>query len=69
MAVPADTEARSVEEEERVVAWRFDQLRAYRYPPRAAYLIARNKAIDLELARKLVATLGCPPALAARIVL
>ena len=52
-----------------MVAWRFDQLRAYRYPPRAAYLIARNKAIDLELARKLVASLGCPPALAARIVL
>lgn len=60
---------RRVEEEERIVAWRFDQLRAHRYPPRAAYLIARNTAVDLELARKLVAKLGCPPALAARIVL
>jgi len=60
---------RSNEEEHLVVAWRFDQLLAHRYPPRAAYLIARNKGIDLELARKLVATLGCPPALAARIVL
>jgi hypothetical protein len=68
MAVPAGTVDRSVEAE-KVVAWRFDQLRAHRYPPRAAYLIARNKTIDLELARKLVESLGCPPALAARIVL
>ena len=57
------------DEELRVLAWRFDQLVACGYPPRAASLIARRRAIDLERARTLVTVRGCSPLVAARILL
>ena len=48
--------------------WRFEQLVEAGYPAEEASEIARNPAVDLERARKLVQRLGCPPRLAKRIL-
>jgi hypothetical protein len=48
--------------------WRFDQLVAAGYTARDASAMARDPRIDLDLARRLVQRLGCPPELAARIL-
>ena len=52
----------------RVRRWRFEQLVEAGYPADEASEIARNPAVDLERARKLVQRLGCPPRLAKRIL-
>ena len=52
----------------RVRRWRFEQLVEAGYPAEEASEIARNPAVDLERARKLVQRLGCPPKLATRIL-
>ena len=57
------------EEELRTRIWRFEQLLSHGYSPKDACLIAGDKTIDLEFARRLVSKLGCPPQLAARVVL
>jgi len=56
-------------EELDVVAWRFNQLVDHGYAVEDAMEIARAKGVDLELARTLTTELGCPPGLAARILL
>lgn len=56
------------EEEVSVRLWRFEQLLAHGYSEPDASAIARDKCIDLELARRLVTKLGCPPELATRII-
>jgi hypothetical protein len=48
--------------------WRFEQLVEAGYAEHDASEIARNSAVDLERARRLVRCLGCPPELAARIL-
>jgi hypothetical protein len=48
--------------------WRFEQLVEAGYAVQDAFEIARNSAVDLERARRLVQCLGCPPELAARIL-
>jgi hypothetical protein len=55
-------------EEVSVQLWRFEQLLAHGYSRPDASAIARDKHIDLELARRLVTKLGCPPVLATRIL-
>jgi hypothetical protein len=52
----------------RVRRWRFEQLVGVGYAAQDASEIARNPAVDLERARRLVQCLGCPPELAARIL-
>jgi hypothetical protein len=52
----------------RVRRWRFEQLVGAGYAADAASEIARNPAVDLEHARKLVQRLGRPPKLAVRIL-
>jgi len=54
--------------EERAV-WRFDQFLRTGYPELLASMLASDRRVDLELARRLVARLACPPELAARILL
>jgi len=44
------------------------QLRVHGYAERVASVLAADLTVDLELARRLVSKLGCPPELAARIV-
>jgi hypothetical protein len=56
-------------EELDLIAWRFEQLVDNGYDVEDAMDIAREKTVDLELARTLTAELGCPPHLAARILL
>ena len=56
-------------EELDVRAWRFGQLIAHGYEIEDAATIARADYVDLELARALVATHGCSPRLAVRILL
>jgi hypothetical protein len=55
-------------EERQVRLWRFDQLVRHGYSDVEASSIASDPRIDLEHARRLVSELGCPPALAVRIV-
>ena len=50
-------------------AWRFRQLVEHSYEIEDAMELARAMHVDLELARTLTKELGCPPALAARILL
>ena len=57
------------QEELDVRAWRFGQLVGHGYEIEDAMLIARADYVDLELARALVATHGCSPRLAVRILL
>jgi hypothetical protein len=56
-------------EELDVFAWRFAQLVEHGYEVEDALEIARAKHVDLEVARSLTATYGCPPELAVRILL
>jgi hypothetical protein len=63
----ADTE--ETEEERAVWLWRFEQLVMSGYPELYASMLASNRAVDLDLARRLVRKLGCPPELAVRILL
>jgi hypothetical protein len=56
-------------EELDLLAWRFEQLVGHGYEVEDAMDIARARHVDLELARSLTAERGCPPALAARILL
>jgi hypothetical protein len=56
-------------EELDLLAWRFEQLVDHGYEVEHAMEIARAKHVDLELARCLTAKRGCPPAVAARILL
>jgi len=59
----------SIDEQElQVFLWRFVQLRVHGYAERVASVLAADLTVDLELARRLVSKLGCPPELAARIV-
>lgn len=62
-------ELAGTEEERAVWRWRFDQLVRHGYPELAASLLASDRRVDLELARRLVSRLACPPELAARILL
>ena len=56
-------------EELDLLAWRFEQLVDHGYDVEDAMAIARAKHVDLELARSLTAHHGCPPAVAAQILL
>ncbi|MEP6910848.1 MAG: hypothetical protein ABI896_10525 [Actinomycetota bacterium] len=50
-------------------AWRFEQLVAHGYEIQDAMALAKSSDVDLQRARALVTDLGCPPALAAQILL
>ena len=54
-------------EEYRVNEWRIAELIRHGYSPAQALLLALDPDVDLELARRL-ATRGCPPSLALRIL-
>jgi hypothetical protein len=56
-------------EELDVLAWRFEQLVDHGYEVEDAMAMARAKHVDLERARSLAANDGCPPAVAAQILL
>ena len=56
-------------EELDLLAWRFEQLMGHGYEVEDAMNLARAKHVDLELARRLTAERGCPPAVATRILL
>ena len=56
-------------EELDLLAWRFEQLVEHGYEVEDAMALARAKHVDLELARSLTAVNGCPPAVAAQILL
>ncbi|MEK6276257.1 MAG: hypothetical protein AABM30_13135 [Actinomycetota bacterium] len=56
-------------EELDLLAWRFEQLAGHGYDVEDAMELARAKHVDLELARALTATHGCPPAVATKILL
>lgn len=56
-------------EELDLLAWRFEQLVEHGYEVEDAMAIARAKHVDLEFARSLTAAHGCPPAVAAQILL
>jgi hypothetical protein len=64
----ADEDAVDGTEALHVRRWRFEQLVEAGYAAQDASEIARNSAVDLERARRLVQCLGCPPELAARIL-
>ena len=56
-------------EELDLLAWRFEQLVDHGYEVEDAMNLARARYVDLELARSHDATHGCPPAVAAQILL
>ena len=56
-------------EELDLLAWRFEQLVGHGYEVEDAMDLARARHVDLELARSLTAKHGCPPAVAAQILL
>jgi hypothetical protein len=56
-------------EELDLLAWRFEQLVDHGYDVEDAMDLARAKHVDLSLARRLTAEHGCPPAIAAQILL
>jgi hypothetical protein len=56
-------------EELDLIAWRFEQLAGHGYEVEDAMDLARARHVDLEVARTLTGKLGCPPELAARILL
>jgi hypothetical protein len=63
-------EMTAVTEEERAIwRWRFEQLLRNGYSEVGALLLASDRTVDLEHARRLVARLSCPPELALRILL
>jgi hypothetical protein len=55
------------DEDDPVLAWRFDQFSALGFDEIQAVLLA-NSDVDLHLTRSLIAR-GCPPTLAAKIAL
>lgn len=55
--------------EMKVIKWRLDQLERAGWPDYLAGAIAQSRLIDLHLACDLVQRLGCPPKLAADILL
>lgn len=55
-------------EEERVFSWRHASLLAAGYEHRLAFKLALRREVDLHLAVRLRRT-GCPPGIAARILL
>jgi hypothetical protein len=57
-----------VNEDETVLSWRLEQLRAAGYPRRAAQELAGRRDVDLHLAVELVRR-GCTPVTALRILL
>lgn len=56
-------------EELDLLAWRFEQLVDHGYEVEDAMNMARAKHVDLERARSLTEKHGCPPAIAAQILL
>jgi hypothetical protein len=56
------------DEDARVHAWRFEQLRLAGYCGDDAGELADDRTISLDAARRLVLQRGCPPDLAARIL-
>jgi hypothetical protein len=64
----AQFEGLRVDEAAEVLAWRFDALCRSGYDVDAAAVLAANVEIDLHAAVELVQR-GCPPQLAARILL
>ena len=64
-----DPDEQLTKEELDVRAWRFGQLVGHGYELEDAATMARAEYVDLELARSLVATHGCSPRLAVRILL
>lgn len=64
-----DPEHELTREELDVRLWRLEQLLEHDYEVEDALELARAPHVDLELARRLTARLGCPPPLAARILL
>jgi hypothetical protein len=65
--IDAAREAPLAPEQYRVNEWRIGELVRHGYSPVHALLLALDPAVDLELARRL-ARVGCPPALALRIL-
>jgi hypothetical protein len=63
-----DTELILETESERVTAWRAHELLKAGYEPLVAVELAEHGEVDLHVARALVQR-GCPPDLAARILL
>jgi hypothetical protein len=57
------------DENSRVHAWRLEQLRLAGYCPDDLQQLADDTTISLDAARRLVLQHGCPPELAARILL
>ena len=55
-------------EEERVLEWRYESLARVGFSPDLAFEIASSRGVDLHAVLRLVGG-GCPPAVAARIVL
>lgn len=68
MTVDLDT-ALPCGEEEQVLEWRFEELHRAGFPDHLALELAAAKEVDLHAAVDLVASRGCPPATAARILL
>ena len=68
MANAADIELVSADESDRVTAWRACELLKAGYEPMLAVELAEHPEIDLHSALELVER-GCPPDLAARILL
>ena len=68
MTNTADTELTLDTESERVTAWRACELLKAGYEPLIAVDLAEHGEVDLHLALELVQR-GCPPDLAARILL
>lgn len=64
----ADTELVADAESERVTAWRAHELLRAGYEPLVAVTLAEHAEVDLHQALEIVER-GCPPDLAARILL
>jgi hypothetical protein len=64
----ADTELTTETEHERVTRWRAGELLKAGYEPQAAVELAEHPEIDLHVALELLER-GCPPELAASILL
>lgn len=69
MTNAADIELTFDAESERVTAWRACELLRAGYEPMTAVELAEHPEIDLHVALELVVERGCPPDLAARILL
>jgi len=65
---PVEFVDRTSEEDELVLEWRLEQLERSGYRGEAAVELAERRDVDLHMALRLVAS-GCPPELAAQILL